>query len=209
MDTRSNGTSHESDVIQLERGVSKPDNDQLDTAGQTILQLIHRAAGFAEENSRHALEMAQKLSHQLQAAEARVAELEAEVDSYREKADRAEQWLHRVYTEIEDRFLRQSDSHSGRTATTAERKASLRLELVRNPQARGLECRRFRLQQGRLSGASQQRGGISFRTQACIAHASQTLPSCSTGCRSYHGDVISGRLLGWTTVRANSRQKRS
>ena len=113
MDTRSNGTSHESDVIQLERGVSKPDNDPLETAGQTILQLIHRAAGFAEENSRHALEMAQKFSHQLQAAEARVAELEAEVDSCQEKADRGEQWLHRVYTEIEDRFLRQSDTIRG------------------------------------------------------------------------------------------------
>jgi hypothetical protein len=54
--------------------------------------------------------MAQKLSHQLRAAEDRVAELEAEVTAYRERADRAEQWLHRVYTEIEDRFLQQSDS---------------------------------------------------------------------------------------------------
>ena len=33
--------------------------DQLDKAGQTILQLLHRAAGVAEENSRHALETAQ------------------------------------------------------------------------------------------------------------------------------------------------------
>ena len=39
--------------------------------------------------------------------------LEAEVDTYREKADRAEQWLRRVYTEIEDRFLRQSDGQRG------------------------------------------------------------------------------------------------
>ena len=53
--------------------------------------------------------MAQKLSHQLRAAEDRIAELEAEVGMYREKADRAEQWLHKVYTEIEDRFLRQED----------------------------------------------------------------------------------------------------
>ena len=37
--------------------------DQLDKAGQTILQLLHRAAGVAEENSRSALETAQKLSH--------------------------------------------------------------------------------------------------------------------------------------------------
>ena len=63
----------QSDVIQLRRGASEPANDQLDTAGRTILQLIHRAAGVAEENSRHALEMAQKLSHDLRAAEDRVA----------------------------------------------------------------------------------------------------------------------------------------
>jgi hypothetical protein len=87
-----------------------PDNaDQLDKAGQTILRLLHRAAGVAEENSRHALDMAQTLSHQLRAAEDRIVELEAEVGIYRDKADRAEQWLHKVYTEIEDRFLRQGN----------------------------------------------------------------------------------------------------
>jgi hypothetical protein len=32
----------------------------------------------------------------------RIAELEAEVEIYRDKADRAERWLHKVYTEIED-----------------------------------------------------------------------------------------------------------
>ena len=59
------------------------------------------------QNSRHALDLAQKLSHQLRAAEDRIAELEAEATAYRDRADRAEQWLHKVYTEIEDRFLRQ------------------------------------------------------------------------------------------------------
>ena len=83
--------------------------DQLDRAGQTILKLLHKAAGVAEQNSRHALGMAQKLSHQLRAAEDRIAELEAEVDLYRETSDRAEQWLHKVYTEIEERFIRQAD----------------------------------------------------------------------------------------------------
>jgi hypothetical protein len=71
--------------------------------------LLHKAAGVAEQNSRHALDMAQKLSHQLRAAEDRIAELVAEVDLYREKSDRAEQWLHKVYTEIEERFIRQAD----------------------------------------------------------------------------------------------------
>ena len=55
------------------------------------------------------METAQKLSHQLRAAEDRIAELEAEVNAYQERAERAEQWLHRVYKEIEDRFLRQDD----------------------------------------------------------------------------------------------------
>jgi hypothetical protein len=87
--------------------------DQLDKAGQTILGLLHKAAGVAEANSQHALEMAQKLSHQLRAAEARINELEAEIGIYQEKADRAEQWLHRVYTEIEDRFLRQDNGRRG------------------------------------------------------------------------------------------------
>src|ERR1700691_112027 len=89
--------------------------DQLDKAGQTILGLLHKAAGVAEANSQHALEMAQKLSHQLRAAEDRIAELEAEVGIYRDKADRAEQWLHKVYTEIEERFMRQDSGRPGVT----------------------------------------------------------------------------------------------
>jgi hypothetical protein len=97
--------------------------DQLDNAGQTILRLLHKAAGVAEANSQHALEMAQKLSHQLRAAEDRIAELEAEVGIYRDKADRAEQWLHKVYTEIEDRFLRQDNSRGAMTGAQ-QRKGS-------------------------------------------------------------------------------------
>jgi hypothetical protein len=73
------GDTYESDVIPFARDAPN-DADQLDKAGQTILQLLHRAAGVAEENSRHVVETAQKLSHQLRAAEDRIAELEAEVN---------------------------------------------------------------------------------------------------------------------------------
>ena len=66
-------------------------------------------AGAAEANSRQALDIAQKLSHQLRAAEERINKLEAEAEAYRQKNERAEQWLHRVYTEIEDRFLQRTD----------------------------------------------------------------------------------------------------
>jgi hypothetical protein len=106
------GDNNESDVIPFARdakGAAPGGADQLDNAGQTLLQLVRRAAGIADENSRHALGMAQKLSDQQRAAEDRIAELEAEVAAYQERAERAEQWLHRVYTEIEDRFLRQGN----------------------------------------------------------------------------------------------------
>ncbi len=110
------GDNYGSDVIPLARvakGSAPDDADQLDKTGQTILQLVQRAARVAEKNSRHASDMAQKLSHQLRAAEDRIAELEAEVTAYQERVDRAEQWLHRVYREIEDRFIGQSDEHRG------------------------------------------------------------------------------------------------
>ena len=88
--------------------------DQLDAAGQTILKLLHKAAGVAEANSKHALEMAQKLSHQLRAAETRIGELEAEVQLYREKSERAEQWLHKIFVEIEERLIRQPEEERRR-----------------------------------------------------------------------------------------------
>ena len=111
MSSRSNGEAYESEFVVpfAPKNAASNDADQLDRAGQTILQLLQKAAGVAEENSKHALDMAQKLSHQLRAAEDRVAELEAEVQLYRDKADRAEQWLHKVCTEIEERFIRQAE----------------------------------------------------------------------------------------------------
>jgi hypothetical protein len=117
MGMQSSSGAYESDsVIPFASKNAAPDNaDQLDKAGQTILKLLHKAAGVAEANSKHALDMAQKLSHHLRAAEDRIAELEAEVQLYQEKSQRAEQWLHKVYTEIEDRFLQQEDGRRGVT----------------------------------------------------------------------------------------------
>jgi hypothetical protein len=85
------------------------DGSQLESAGQAILKLLHKAAGITETNSRHAEETTQKLSQQLRQAENRIGELEAEVQLYRETAHRAEQWLHKISTEIEERLFRQTE----------------------------------------------------------------------------------------------------
>ena len=125
MGVQSSGGVHESEsVIPFASKNAAPDNaDQLDRAGQTILQLLHKAAGVAEANSKHALDMAQKLSHQLRASEDRIAELEAEVGIYQDKADRAEQWLHKVYTEIEERFMRQPEEKRRAVFSPTNRRA--------------------------------------------------------------------------------------
>jgi hypothetical protein len=102
------GDNYESDVIPFARaakGAGPGEADQLDKAGKTILQLVQRAAGIADENSRHAFGMAQKLSDQLRATEDRVTELEAEVAAYQERAERAEQWLHRVIRRLKTDFF--------------------------------------------------------------------------------------------------------
>jgi predicted nuclease with TOPRIM domain len=78
---------------------------QVDQIGEAMLELIDRAAGIAEDNNRQAIDRAQKLSHQLHAAQDRIRELEAEMAALQERADRAQQWLHRVYTEIDEKFL--------------------------------------------------------------------------------------------------------
>ena len=95
-------------VVPFSPTDKRSSSDQLESAGESILRLLEKSAGVAEENTRRGLVMAEKLANQVRAAEDRIAELEEEVLAHRDQADRAEQWLHKVYTEIEGRFLRQS-----------------------------------------------------------------------------------------------------
>ena len=101
------------------------DADQLDAAGRTILSLLNKAASVADENSQHALDMAQKLSHQLRAAENRIAQLEDDVRSYQDRCERADQWLHKIFSEIEERFLKPDDKRRAGVlpGRTVERRA--------------------------------------------------------------------------------------
>ena len=99
----------ESTISRGEDGAASKDASQLDSAGQAILKLLHKAADAAEANSRQALETAQRLSSQLHAAQDRIAELEAELQLNRDRADRAEGWLSKISTEIEDRLIKQPE----------------------------------------------------------------------------------------------------
>jgi peptidoglycan hydrolase CwlO-like protein len=102
-----NHSSSEFAVPPVEGVVEPSSANQLDSTGEAILKLLHKAAGAAEANSRRALETAQNLSSQLRAAQDRIAELEAEIQHYREKFERAEEWLRKIFMEIEDRLIKE------------------------------------------------------------------------------------------------------
>jgi hypothetical protein len=80
--------------------------DSVESAGQTVIGLLNQAVEAADANTKHALDVALKLSHQLQAAEARIANLETDLTHYKERAERAEHWLNYIRSEIEQNFLR-------------------------------------------------------------------------------------------------------
>ena len=88
--------------------------DPLDAAARSTLDLLHRAADLAEENRQRALEVAQKFSVQLRAAENRIKELELDLRYEQERADRAEKWLDKISVEIEQQFFGREES--GRVA---------------------------------------------------------------------------------------------
>src|SRR5262245_41333192 len=104
-----NYSQFESTISHGEDGATSKDVGQLDSAGQAILKLLHKAADTAEANNRKALETAQRISNQLRSAEDRIAELEAQVQQYRERAERAEEWLRKISTEIEHRLIQQPE----------------------------------------------------------------------------------------------------
>jgi hypothetical protein len=99
----------ESAISHGQENAVSNDSNQLDSAGQAILKLLHKAAGVAEANSRQALQTAQKLSGQLHAAPKRIAELEAEVRLHREKAERPEEWLSKISMEIKGRLINEPE----------------------------------------------------------------------------------------------------
>ena len=77
----------------------------LDEAGKAVLTHIQRAADLASADCDRAMSLAHKLSMELRASEDRTHELQAEVELWRDRAARAEQWLRIIQQEIEEKLL--------------------------------------------------------------------------------------------------------
>jgi hypothetical protein len=87
---------------------ARDQNDDL--AGASILMLLQRSADMADGNAQYAVDIAKDLSTRLIACEVkltamkkRVAELEVEVQVYRDRSEQAEQWLNKISSELQSR----------------------------------------------------------------------------------------------------------
>jgi hypothetical protein len=80
-------------------------DDQVDKSGQAIIGLLDQAVRTAKEDCDRAFELAHKLSIQLREAEDRANQLQSQVEQLQDRALKAENWMLRIYKEIEDRFL--------------------------------------------------------------------------------------------------------
>lgn len=89
--------------------------DELDKAGQAACDMIRQAASKSEQQAQHVLTVAHKLALQLRAAEDRLADLQIELKHYRDRADRAEKWLHHISVEIEHNFFASSKTSQALT----------------------------------------------------------------------------------------------
>ena len=80
-----------------------------DESGRTIVALLQKAADMAKEDCARAMDLAHKLSFQLRASEERLREVEAEAAHFRDRAARAEAWLIRIHTEVEQTFFQKKE----------------------------------------------------------------------------------------------------
>ena len=84
----------------------KAQPDAADEAGHRIIALVQEASDVAKQGCERAMDLAHKLSSQLKAAEERARELEAEVNHFRGRAERAEDWLANIHSHVEKTFFR-------------------------------------------------------------------------------------------------------
>jgi hypothetical protein len=101
-------------VVPLEpKAKVRPEaNDPLERAGRLILDMVGKAASAAEVNNQKAIQIAEKLSAQLRAAENRMRELENKARYHEDRADRAERWLYQISVDVEQKFFGRDDNRA-------------------------------------------------------------------------------------------------
>jgi hypothetical protein len=103
-----NASDKTAEIVPLPEGQSDA-NIVADDSGRAIVALLQKAAEMAKGDCARAMDLAHKLSSQLQIAEERASELEAETAHFRNRAVRAEEWLQHIHNEVEQAFFQKND----------------------------------------------------------------------------------------------------
>jgi hypothetical protein len=102
--------------------------DIVDRAGNAILELINRAAHTTEADLHAAREIGENLADQLRTAQSRINELEANVRYYQDRTQRAEKWLNRISSEIQQSLIGADDSDDAPDDSDGARRMAERLQ---------------------------------------------------------------------------------
>jgi hypothetical protein len=76
-----------------------------DDAGQHIVALVQKASDMAKTDCQRAMDLAHRVSSELRSAEERAREFEEEANYFRNRAARAEEWLARIESELQQTFF--------------------------------------------------------------------------------------------------------
>jgi hypothetical protein len=99
-------TNTPEEVLQYaSKGKPRIAGDPMDRSGHAIVALLQRAAELTNDEWGRARSEADALSHQLQAAEDRINQLESQVEDFQDRAVRAESWLQSIQREIEETLI--------------------------------------------------------------------------------------------------------
>ena len=94
-------------VVAFAPKKGRPDTTMVaDDAGHGIIALLTKAADMAKEDCARAMDLAHKLSFELRAAEDRAREVEEQAIHFRDRAERAEDWLAHIHSHVEKTFFR-------------------------------------------------------------------------------------------------------
>jgi hypothetical protein len=80
-------------------------DNPIDRSGNVIVAMLQKAAELSNDNCAHSRTIADELSRQLRATEDRINKLETEIEYFRDRAFRAETWLQRTQSEIEQKLI--------------------------------------------------------------------------------------------------------
>jgi len=76
-----------------------------DDAGQQVIALVQKASDMAKADCQRAMDLANRVSSELRAAEERARGFEEEANYFRERAARAEEWLAHIENEVQQAFF--------------------------------------------------------------------------------------------------------